>query len=306
MTDSPERQETAPHDERRADPHREDPHREDPHREDPHRADPHVADPHRPGQEHLPRVLTWRTVRNSASYLLPHLRPGLSAVDVMSGPGTITVDLARRLSPGQVLGVDSSPVRVAEAAGLAAAEGVPNVRFVLGDGYTIPLPDASVDIVHAHQVLQHLADPVRALGEMRRVLKPSGVLAARDACYGGVTWYPDLPELGTWLRVYRSVHGFVGGDPDAGTALRAWAHEAGFTDVTSSASMWCFASAAEREWWGGSWAERVTEPDFLVPAIESGATRLADLQEIGAAWRRWAGDPDGWFGMPHGEIIAIR
>jgi SAM-dependent methyltransferase len=296
MSDTPERQETAPHEDPRARPER---------RAGPHRAAPAV-EPHLPGQEHLPRVLTWRSVTNSAAYLTPRLRPGLSLVDVMSGPGTITVDLARRLTPGAVLGVDSSPERVAQGAGLAFDEGVRNVEFVVGDVYDLPVADASVDIVHAHQVLQHLANPVAALREMRRVLKPGGLVAARDACYGGVTWYPKLPGLAEWLRVYRSVHSFSGGDPDAGAVLKAWAREAGFTEVTSSATVWCFASQPEREWWGGSWAERVTEPDFLAPAIESGAARLADLHEIGAAWQQWVQDPDGWFGLPHGEILAIR
>ena len=276
MSDTPERQETAPRDEYLA------------------------------GTEHPPRVLTWRTVTNSAAYLLPHLRPGLSLVDVMCGRGTITVDFARRLSPGMVLGVDTSPVRAAEAAGLALDEGIRNARFAVGDTSALPVPDASVDVVHAHQVLQHLANPVAALREMRRVLKPGGILAARDACYSGVTWHPRLPGLATWSRVYGSVHRLAGGSPDAGAALKAWAHEAGFRTVTSSASIWCFASAAEREWWGRSWAERVTEPGFAVPAIESGAARLGDLDDISAAWRQWAGDPDAWFGMPHGEIIAVR
>ena len=276
MSDTPDRQETAP------------------------RAE------HIPGQEHLPRVLTWRTAANSAAYLLPHLRAGQSLVDVMSGPGTITVDLARLVAPGEVLGVDSSAVRVEQAAGLAFDEGVRNARFVIGDGYSLPVPDASVDIVHAHQVLQHLTNPVAAWREMHRVRTPGGILAARDACYGGVTWYPRLPGLATWLAVYRKVHRFSGGNPDAGAALKAWAHAAGFSDVTSSASIWCFASAAEREWWGESWAQRVTEPDFAVPAIEAGAARLADLHDIGAAWHRWALEADGWFGMPHGEIIAVR
>lgn len=258
------------------------------------------------GQEHLQRVLTWRTAENSAGYLLPHLRPGLRLVDVGSGPGTVTLDLARRVAPGAVLGVDPSALAVEYAAGLAFDGGVSNAGFAVGDPYELPVADASVDVVHAHQVLQHLDNPVAALREMRRVLAPGGILAARDADYGAVAWYPKLAGLTTWLAVYRAVHEFTGGDPDAGRALKAWARQAGFDTVTSSASMWCFASEAEREWWGESWAARALEPDFSVPAIESGAARLSDLQEISAAWHRWAQDPDGWFGMPHGEILAVR
>jgi SAM-dependent methyltransferase len=274
MTESPDRQETAPH----------------------------TGFPL--GREHLPRVLTWRTAANSAAYLLPRLHAGLSLVDVMSGPGTITVDLARRLAPGLTLGVDRSPAMVDQAAGLAFDEGVQNARFVVGDLVALPVADASADIVHAHQVLQHTNAPVTALREMRRVLRPGGVLAARDACYAGATWYPRLPGLATWLRVYRAVHAFTGGDPDAGAALKAWAREAGFPEVASSASVWCFASPVEREWWGRSWADRVLEPEFSVPAIESGAARVGDLRDVREAWLRWADDPDGWFALPHGEILA--
>ena len=281
MNDTPERQETAPLGEQ-------------------------PAAPHPLGHEHLHRVLTWRTVENSAAYLEPHLRPGLSLVDVMCGPGTVTVDLARRLAPGAVLGIDSSARTVEQAAGLAFDDGLENVTFRVGDVYALPLADASVDIVHAHQVLQHLVNPVAALREMRRVLKPGGILAARDADYGGVTWYPQLPGLTAWLATYRAVHTHTGGTPDAGRALKAWARQAGFSDVSCTASIWCFASSAEREWWGESWAARVTEADFAAHAIETGAARLADLAAMSADWHRWAVDPDGWFAMPHGEIIAVR
>ena len=54
--------------------------------------------------ESVLRSYTWRTVANSAAYLVPHLDPGLSLLDVGCGPGTITVDLARRLAPGRVTG----------------------------------------------------------------------------------------------------------------------------------------------------------------------------------------------------------
>jgi SAM-dependent methyltransferase len=256
--------------------------------------------------ESVLRSHSWRTVANSAAYLLPKLEAGLTLLDVGCGPGTITVDLARRLAPGRVVGIDASADVIEQAAGLAVDEGAHNAVFQVGDLYSLDFPDDSFDIVHAHQVLQHVANPVAAMREIRRVLKPGGLFAARDVDYGGVSWYPLLPGLATWMTVYRDVHYWNGGDPDAGRALRAWAHLAGFSDVVSSASIWCFASDSEREWWGESWAVRATESNFAAHAIEAGVAGLADLHAIAEAWRSWAKNPDGWFGMPHGEILARR
>ncbi|HYI34955.1 MAG TPA: methyltransferase domain-containing protein [Glaciibacter sp.] len=256
--------------------------------------------------ESVLRSHTWRTVENSAAYLIPELRPGQRLLDVGCGPGTITVDLARRVDPGQVVGIDTSAQIVQRATALANDEGVRNVRFTVGDLYTLDYADESFDVIHAHQVLQHVANPVAAMREARRVLKPGGIFAARDADFGGVVWYPELPGLRQWLIIHRHVHYWNGGRPDTGRALKAWARLAGFTDVTGSASIWCFSSDAEREWWGESWAVRATESTFAAHAIEAGAADLADLQAIAAAWRQWVADPDGWFGMPHGEILARK
>src|ERR1700677_2184185 len=71
----------------------------------------HMIEPqaHRYTHGHHESVLrshTWRTAENSAAYLLPWLRPGLDLLDVGCGPGTITVDLARQVAPGQVVGLD--------------------------------------------------------------------------------------------------------------------------------------------------------------------------------------------------------
>lgn len=254
--------------------------------------------------ESVLRSHAWRTVENSAAYLIPELAAGLAVLDVGSGPGTITIDLARRVAPGFVTGVDASADIVLQASALAHDEGIHNVSFHVGDVYSLDFDDNTFDIVHAHQVLQHLANPVAALKEIKRVLKPGGLLAARDVDYGGVVWYPELPGLASWMKVYREVAFWNGGTPDAGRALKAWAHLAGFTGVVSSASIWCFASDAEREWWGESWAARATESSFAAHAIESGSATLADLREMSAAWLGWAGNPDGWMGMPHGEILA--
>jgi len=243
---------------------------------------------------------TWRTVENSAAYLVPSLAPGLSLLDVGCGPGTITVDLARRLAPGRVVGLDASADVIAQAEQFDE----PNLTFLVGDAYALPFEDDSFDMVHIHQTLQHVARPVDVLRELRRVVRPGGVVAARDVDYAGTIWYPELPGLDLWMRVYQRVHRGNGGEPNAGRRLKAWALEAGFASVESSASIWNFADADDREWWGSMWEARVLQSAFAADALGTGAATQEQLEEISAAWRSWADADDGWLGMPHGEVLC--
>jgi hypothetical protein len=107
-----------------------------------------------------------------------------------------------------------------------------------------------------------------------------------------------------WAEVYQQVHRSSGGEPDAGRRLKAWAREAGFTDIESTASVWCFSSDADRAWWGGMWARRVLESAFADRALAEGFATQSQLQEISDAWSRWASDADGWMSMPHGEVLC--
>ncbi|MET8158111.1 methyltransferase domain-containing protein [Sphaerisporangium sp. NPDC005289] len=253
--------------------------------------------------ESVLRSHTWRTAANSAAYLLPHLRPGMSLLDVGCGPGTITADLAHLVAPGRVVGMDTSEGIVAQARDAAASSGLTNLTFQTGDLHDLDHPDGSFDVVHAHQVLQHVADPVGALAAMRRACRPGGVVAARDSDYATFTWYPESPVLNEWRELYRRVAAANGGQPDAGRRLLSWARQAGFTDVTATASVWCFAAPADRAWWSGLWAERVVASAFADHALAYGATR-SDLQRISEAWQEWGTHEDAWFTVVHGEIIC--
>jgi len=259
--------------------------------------------------ESVLRAHRWRTVDNSAAYLSTHLAPGQSLLDVGCGPGTITLDLAQRVAPGRVVGIDASAEVIAQAAeqaaGAAATDGV-NLRFEAADMYDLPFADGEFDVVHAHQVLQHLHDPVAALVELRRVCAATGVVAARDADYATFTWFPPDPGLDRWLDVYSRVARRNHGEPDAGRRLLAWARAAGFEQVESSASAWCFASSEDRAWWGGLWADRVTRSHMATVAVEGGIASAEELAEMADAWRRWAAAPDGWMALIHGEILGGR
>ena len=244
----------------------------------------------------------WRTAENSAAYLLPLLRPGMDLLDVGCGPGTLTADLALRVAPGRVLGLDASADPLEEARAAAGRAGA-QVTFVVGDVYALDLPDASFDVVHAHQVLQHLTDPVAALREMARVCRPGGVVAVRDVDYATFTWFPANPGLDRWLELYSAVARANRAEPDAGRRLIAWAHAAGLKDLTATASSWCYASPQEREWWGNSWAGRATASSFAEQAVAYGLATPDELDGIADAWRAWRDAEDGWLGMMHGELV---
>ncbi len=245
-----------------------------------------------------------RTAQNSAKYLLLLLSEGDRLLDIGCGPGTITADLAELVDPGEVVALDRAPGVVAEAAGVAAERGLTNVTPVVGDVYQLDYPDDSFDVVHAHQVLQHLSDPVAALREMRRVTRPAGVVAVRDADYEAMLWYPADDRLDRWLEVYRAVARSNNAEPDAGRRLLAWASEAGFSEVIPSASVWCFADEETRLWWSELWADRMTDSPVAEQAESEGFATSSELSGMAAGFRTWAAHPDSWFTVLHGEILA--
>jgi len=215
------------------------------------------------------------------------------------------MDLAALVGPqGRVTALE----RTEEALALARREGdrrqVTNADFVVGDVQDLDLPDDTFDVVHAHQVLQHVDDPRRALQEMRRVCRSGGFVAARDSDYGGFAWYPEVPELDRWLEVYQQVTRSNDAEPNAGRRLLAWARSAGFDEVTASSSTWCFCTPSDRTWWGDLWADRIVESDLAHQLVERGLAGTDELAGIAAGWRRWAAQDDAWFSVLHGEIVA--
>jgi SAM-dependent methyltransferase len=245
-----------------------------------------------------------RTAQNSAAYLLGELRPGMDLLDVGCGPGTITLDLNGLVAPGRVVGVDAAEDPLIGARIAAQEQGATNVTFEAGDAYQLRFEDASFDVVHAHQVLQHLTDPVAALREFARVCKPTGLVACRDADYAAMTWFPELPGLARWLELYQAVARANDGEPNAGRRLLAWAHQSGFREVTATASTWCYATPDDRGWWGGLWAERVTGSTFAEQSVGRGLATREELDWIAGTWREWTAHDDAWFAILHGEIVC--
>ena len=256
--------------------------------------------------ESVLRSHRWRTAENSAGFLLPHLFHDAQVLDVGCGPGTISVDLARLVAPGLVRAIDISEEVIEAATSMYASEGPPNIRFSVDDVYDLSFDEKSFDVVYAHQVLQHLSDPVSALREMRRVLRDDGVLAVRDADYGAFVWTPQDPRLDAWMDLYQRVTSANGADANAGRHLASWVREAGFDDPVVSSSNWTYHTDEERTWWGELWADRVRYSAFADQARTYGLADESALQEIADAFLDLSKDDDGFFIVVNVEVLARR
>ncbi|MEU5156359.1 methyltransferase domain-containing protein [Glycomyces sp. NPDC021274] len=256
--------------------------------------------------ESVLRSHAWRTAENSAAYLLPELRSDSKILDIGCGPGTISADFAALVPNGHVTAVDHAPAIVEQAAKEAESRGLANMTFGVADVHDLQYADATFDVVHAHQVLQHVGDPVQALKEMRRVAKPGGVVAVRDSDYRAFTWFPASEGLSKWLDLYEEVAEAGGGEPNAGRMLKAWALRAGFDEhsVKATSTTWTFSNEQERDWWGGLWADRALHSDFAKQAIGGGHATQEELQAISDAWKAWGANPESWLMLPHGEVLA--
>lgn len=251
--------------------------------------------------ESVLRSHTWRTLENSARYVVPFLTRGASVLDVGCGPGTITVEMAERVAPGHVIGIDAAATVVDTA---RSGKRRKNLAFETGDVYELNFPDNTFDVVHAHQVLQHLHDPVAALREMRRVVKRNGVVAVRDADYHAMTWFPEEPQLDAWMELYQQVARSNNAEPDAGRMLRSWAREAGFSGADVTADTWCFADRSSVDWWGSLWADRTRFSSFADQARERGFATEATQNAIAEGWRSWMIEPDAYFIVPNTQLIC--
>jgi len=243
-----------------------------------------------------------RTVDKCCAYLKPHIKPTYRIIDVGCGPGSITVGLARLVPEGHVVGVDILSDYLDQARHLAEAQGVKNIEFIQSDAHAIKgLSDESFDIVHSHQVLLHLSDPVGALREMRRLVKPGGIVAARDNAANVLV--PANAVIAKQNEIYECIARDRGAHADGGRHTPAWAHEAGFAwdKIEMSSAAWEYSGPEGRR----IWMESVKDSLRKV-AVAGGYATEEEMDEVRAAWEEWATHEEARFMALDGQIICFK
>ncbi|SFP66344.1 Methyltransferase domain-containing protein [Amycolatopsis arida] len=168
---------------------------------------------------------------DAAGFVLPVLRPGMLVLDVGCGSGTLTRVLGTAVYPVRVLGVDPAPERVVEATTAARRHRVSTVAYVVGEPGRLPLPDAAVDLVFGHALLDRSPEPAPVLAELARVLRPGGTLALSTSDWGRVRLRPRTANVDAALRGYFLLCRRSGQDPFAGRAAAERVEAVGFRDV---------------------------------------------------------------------------
>lgn len=184
-----------------------------------------------------------RALQSHGQFFLPRLTRGCRVLDCGCGPGSITLGIAERIAPATVVGVDGGASQIECALAGAAAAGLRNTEFQVGDCYALPFPDASFDRVFSHALLEHLTDPARAIAELWRVLRPGGIIGVCSPDWGGfIILAPPAPDLTRAVNAYKALQAANGGDVHVGRKLGQYLEDAAFADICMAARYECYPS----------------------------------------------------------------
>lgn len=204
-------------------------------------------------------------------------RPGEVIVDVGAGPGTISIDIARRVTPGgRVFAVDPSQGLLAQARQRAAEAGVGHLLDCrVADGRAMPFGPAAFDGAFCHWVLLHIAEPTKLISEMRRVTRRGGRLVCVEVDWETATVHPAEPAL-----TRRILNHNVDRNHDAwsGRKLAGWVRTAGLTDVTVEPMVNVDEGGANRAWLDFLLERAVNAVAAGVITVEEGRTWTAPLE----------------------------
>jgi SAM-dependent methyltransferase len=236
-----------------------------------------------------------RDARTFLPFLLAHLRPGMDVLDAGCGVGSIALDLAPAIAPGRIVGIDRDAGQIEAARTSAIDRAIGNAEFHAGSLYELPFPDASFDVVYANAVLIYLREPVLALAEMRRVLRPGGLAAVSDDDFGTVVTSPDCSELRLAADLFERAVAHEGGNPRYSRHLRALMLEAGFARTQGTAiAPEVYGDPASTRWFADFVIGLFGAPSMADLVVAEGWATRAKLGEMIAGLRDWADRPDAF------------
>lgn len=250
-------------------------------------------------------IMALRTAQTHAAFFVSHLKSGMNLLDCGCGPGSVTIDLAEIVAPGEVVGTEIEDSQVDIARENAWKRNVSNIRFEVANIYELPFEDEYFDAVYISAVMGNLKTPVRGLREALRVLKPGGVIGVKEFDHGGDIIYPFDPSLRKFNDLYLRLRREYGHEPEGGRKIGAHLLQAGFEQVEMSACYETYANpmmlrgVAElnigllKEMWGNEFTSR-------------GWSTKEEIDEMTIGWQDFATLPGAFLAVAWCEAIARK
>ncbi len=252
------------------------------------------------------QLLDRRNAETNAAHLMAHLEPGMRVLDLGCGPGTISLGLAKAVEPGEMQGIDMEESQIEIARGAATAGGHRNAVFRTGDVTRLPYEDASFDAAHCHALLMHVPDTEAVLAEVQRVLKPGGLISAREMIGSSSFSEPAFEVLADAWVTFSKLLEANGSHPEMGKELPRRFLEAGFSVVHGSASFEYFGTPEDVAFYHDFAIGWFCAPKVVQAAIQHGLA----TQEKFDHWRRllgqWKDSPGAVSAIAWGEAVGRK
>jgi SAM-dependent methyltransferase len=251
-------------------------------------------------------LLRTRSAAEYADFVLPSIGGGDRVLDIGCGPGSITIGLAQVAS--LVTGIDLDDAEFADARVYAAEHGISNVEFREGSIYELDEPDVSVDVCTLCSMMETLDDPLAGLAEVRRVLKPGGLLGASSIEYGGLILRgPDESLLRRFYELRLKLWDAQGDvHPYRGRELRGLLSAAGFEQVDAFITYFSYGTEERVRTFGLGRAADCRDEWYVNGLTEQGFADQAEIDTLERAWTTWAESPDSFAAFAWGRATARK
>jgi SAM-dependent methyltransferase len=246
-----------------------------------------------------------RRAQEWIGFFLPYLKPGFTVLDCGCGVGSITLDIAEKVAPGQVIGIDIDESQLEIARANAIERGLTNVSFEQGDVYALRFDDGFFDAVLAHTLLIHLNDQLRALRVFHRLLKPGGVVGISDDDWDTFIFSPENPFILKFIQLLEKVMQHNGGNPFYSRHLRGLLLEAGFKKTEGYAvAADHYGRLEETRRAAAVMSGVLHSPDWASLVINQGWATQAEIDEVVDEIKQWGERPDAFLALTYCAAVG--
>ena len=253
-------------------------------------------------QEHY----TGRTFEQVQTYFAGRLKPGMNVLDCGCGPGTLTLGLAQAVDPGQATGIDIEPGMVDRANALANEGGIKNVEFRVDDITDLSFPNDCFDLVFVSAVLEHLPDPVVALKEIRRVLKPGAATVIINTDWGDPLISPESDDIRRFFELFEAGFNRYGGSLNRGRHLRLMMREAGLDVTEFQAYYGNSGTPVTIQYTVGGYISWMKNFRIFDEAVSLGDVERSTLDKMEENMLKWADNPEAFIAVGRCTAIGVK